>query len=112
MYDVCFKLLPLFHVLPRDYGKRTTMIEEFLTKLLAMLRGTVDATEEKKAGTHGCREKITSIAGHTMELKLPSGIHLVVDLWEQSYVAFNQAARVTCNLSSSPATLVTCPLEL
>ena len=93
LYDVCFKLLPLFNVLPRDYGKRATMIEEFFSTLIGMLRGTVDATQDKKAGTHGCREKIVAIAGHTMELQLPAGVHLLVDVWEQSYVAFNQAKR-------------------
>ena len=93
MYDVCFRLHGLFDVAPGRQGLGTTMIEEFLGKCLSILRGSEDAENDKKAGKHACRDKIIDIADFVRKLELPAAIHLVVDVWEQNFVAFHKAMR-------------------
>ena len=41
-------------------------------------------------GKHPCRDKIISIAGLVAGLELPAMMHLLVDVWEQSYANFHK----------------------
>ena len=93
MYNVCFPLMQLFTVNPRHQGFRTTMIEEFITKLLDILRGTSDRSRPQDAGKHACREKIITIGGLVRSLELPAAIFMLVDYWEQNALHFHRAVR-------------------
>ena len=90
MYDVCFRLCG---VSDAALGRHVSMLDEFLGKCLSLLRGTQDKDSPEKAGGHGCKEKVVLIAGITRNLELPALAHLVVDVWEQSYVAFHRKMR-------------------
>ena len=80
----------------RHRGFRTTMIEEFCTKLFDIIRGTTDKARPQDSGKHACKEKIITIGGLIRNLELPAAIMLLVDYWEQNAVHFHKVWHSSC----------------
>ena len=94
IYKTCFKLLPILMPLTtheHTMHRATPMLKLFLEKCRGYLRGdlSVDGTKVSAAVV----EKIRWLSGVLYEGQLVGGIHLVVDVWEQSYHKFFKFAK-------------------
>ena len=94
IFTICFKLLPILspHTMHEHAMHRATpMLQLFLEKCRAFLRGdlSVDGTKASAAVV----EKVRWLSGVLYEGQLVGGIHLVVDVWEQSYHKFFKFAK-------------------
>ena len=94
IFTICFKLLPILspHAMHEHAMHRATpMLHLFLEKCRAFLRGdlSVDGTRVSAAVV----EKVRWLSGVLYEGQLVGGIHLIVDVWEQSYHKFFKFAK-------------------
>ena len=94
IFTICFKLLPILlphtmHELPMH--RNTPMLQLFLEKCRAFLRGELSMDGTKVSAT--VVEKVRWLSGVLYEGQLVGGIHLVVDVWEQSYHKFFKFAK-------------------
>ena len=89
IFTICFKLLPIlspYGMHESAAGRATPMLQLFLEKCRAFLRGdlSVDGTKASAAVV----AKVRWLSGVLYEGQLVGGIHLIVDVWEQSYHKF------------------------
>jgi hypothetical protein len=94
IFKTCFKLLPI--LMPHSMHehplhRRTPMLELFLEKCRAFLRGDLTVDGTKVAAT--VVAKVKWLSGVLYEGQLVGGVHLVVDMWEQTYHKFFQFAK-------------------
>jgi hypothetical protein len=94
IFKTCFKLLPILvphftheHALHR----RTPMLQLFLEKCRVFLRGDLTVDGTKVAAT--VVAKVKWLSGVLYEGQLVGGVHLVVDMWEQTYHKFFKFAK-------------------
>eukprot|EP00965_Chrysotila_dentata_P007175 233282-Pleurochrysis_carterae.AAC.1 len=80
---------------PQDAGAHAPIAAQLLTPrpLSLYSYSCARAQHLSSAGKHRCREKIKMIAGVWYKLELPAAAHLVVDVWNGTFVKFHAKMR-------------------